>query len=360
MEKMMRLPILFAAGIFLTGCLFSLAWPENAKAAGEFSLDQKTAVEKIIHDYLLANPEIVREAIEELDKRQKAEEAGLRPGDVVLAADGVEITGMATDQAMDLIRGPAGTRVTLTIGRDGEPKPLEIAVERRLIAIPTVMYETDADGRVAVIRVGIFGDKTTEQLDDAVRRAKDDGVSGIVLDLRGNGGGWVTAAQEMIGRFVPESRGPALYEDSSPGDDNEMTGEPIIGDGQQAFDLPMAVLVDGGSASASEIVAGALRDYDRAVLVGQPTFGKGLVQRVHDFEDGSSARITFARWLTPNRTPIPKDGLHPDVPVALPDPPDGRDAQRERAVDVVLAAAGQPPVTRAATPAAIPAATPVR
>jgi carboxyl-terminal processing protease len=125
----------------------------------------------------------------------------------------------------------------------------------------------------------------------------------------------VTSAQEMIGRFVPEDAGPALYQDLDLSDDGELISEPIVGGGEQSFETPLVVLVDGGTASAAEIVAGAIRDYDRGTLVGERTFGKGLVQRVHDFDDGSSARITFARWLTPGKSPIPEDGLVPDVVV---------------------------------------------
>ncbi len=283
--------------------------------------------------------------------------AGLQPGDVMLEADGVELTGLSNEEGLKLIRGPAGSTVTLLIGREGE-EPFPVEVERQAIAIPSVIYEPQADGQVAWISVAVFGDKTTAQLDEALRRAEEEGVAGVVLDLRGNGGGWVTSAREMVGRFVPEDRGPALYEDETAGDDDEPAAESILGGGAEWFDRPLAVLVDGGSASASEIVAGALRDYDRAVLVGQPTFGKGLVQRVHNFPDGSSARITFARWLTPNLLPIPEEGIAPDVAVAWPDPPDGTDPQLAAAVNAVLAEAELPPATPVA-PAATPGATPL-
>src|SRR5262249_5906340 len=122
-------------------------------------------------------------------------------------------------------------------------------------------------------------------------------------------------------------------------DDNDLVAEPIVGGGESTFDTPLVVLVDGGTASAAEIVSGALHDYHRAELIGEHTFGKGLVQRVHDFPDGSSARITFARWLTPNQTPIPEDGLSPDVVVANKSD-GGEDDQLARAVNILLAEAG--------------------
>lgn len=267
-----------------------------------------------------------------------AERAGLQPGDVIVAADGQPLDGLDPNAAMSLIRGPAGTSVNLTVQRSGVADPFDVAVKREAIIIPAVIYESQGGGKVAHIRVTIFGDNTTKELDDALRRAKSEGATGIVLDLRGNGGGWVTSAEEMIGRFIPADSGPALYQDLDSSDDNELQPEPIVGGGEDTFTLPLVVLVDGGTASASEIVAGAIRDYERGLLIGESTFGKGLVQRVHDFDDGSSARISFARWLTPDKLPIPDTGLQPDIEVKqeLPQPEPDSDPQLERAVQEVL------------------------
>jgi carboxyl-terminal processing protease len=264
-----------------------------------------------------------------------AARADLRAGDVIVAADGRELGELETDAAMSLIRGPRGSSVVLTIRRPGVPETFDVSVTREAIEIPSVVYEAQADGKVTHITVAIFGDNTTRELDAALKRAKDDSVVGVVLDLRGNGGGWVTSAQEMIGRFIPEDAGPALYQDLDLEDDDDLISEPIVGGGETAFDIPLVVLIDGGTASASEIVAGAIRDYDRGTLVGEPSFGKGLVQRVHDFEDGSSARVTFARWLTPDRHPIPDEGLTPDI-VVENEPDAAADLQLERAVEVAL------------------------
>ena len=273
-----------------------------------------------------------------------AARADLRAGDVIVAADGQELGALETDAAMSLIRGPVGSSVVLTIRRPGTPEVFDVTVNREAIEIPAVVYEAQAEGKVAHITVAIFGDNTTRELDAALKRAKEEGVGGIVLDLRGNGGGWVTSAQEMIGRFIPEDTGPALYQDLDLKDDGDLISEQIVGGGESAFDVPLAVLIDGGTASAAEIVAGAVRDYERGTLVGEPSFGKGLVQRVHDFEDGSSARITFARWLTPDRIPIPDEGLTPDI-VVTNDPAVAVDRQLERAVGVVL---GTPSAANAA------------
>jgi carboxyl-terminal processing protease len=266
-----------------------------------------------------------------------AEKAGLRPGDVIETADGHPLQGISEDDALALIRGPAGTSVALTVRRPGVPEPIRVTVERATISVPAVIYRFRPEDRVAIVQVTVFGDKTIEQLDDALRRAQEDEAVGLVVDLRNNGGGWVTGAQEMIGRFVPDDRGPALYEDEAPGESDELRSEPILAGDVELHELPLVVLVNGGTASASEIVAGALQDYERARLVGESTFGKGSVQRIHDFQDGSSLRITVARWLTPDKQPIPEEGLTPDVTVAPPSSSaTGQDPQLDRAVEEVL------------------------
>jgi carboxyl-terminal processing protease len=138
----------------------------------------------------------------------------------------------------------------------------------------------------------------------------------MVLDLRGNGGGWVESARATLGRFLDPSLGPAMYEDATPGPGG-MEALPIeAGDGIEQLDLPMVVLVDGGTASSAEIVAGTLRDYDRAMIIGEPTFGKGSVQRIFGFSDGSTLRVTVAEWFTPSRGRIQDEGIQPDLEIS--------------------------------------------
>jgi carboxyl-terminal processing protease len=162
------------------------------------------------------------------------------------------------------------------------------------------------------IQIDIFGDRTTLELDQALALGEESGATGVILDLRGNGGGWVQSAQETIGRFLPASVGPAMYEDSDPGPGG-LVEQPIINGDQGPSALPLVVLVDRNTASAAEIVAGSLRDYDRALVVGEPTFGKGSVQRIFDFQDGASLRVTVAEWFTPSRGRIQDEGIRPDV-----------------------------------------------
>lgn len=245
-----------------------------------------------------------------------ADVAGIEPGDVILAADGQQITGLAPEDAGALIRGPVGTSVNLEIARGGLEEPLSLDIVRQKIEVQVVYYEKIADTSIAHLRITAFTDKTIPQLDAALEQAQHDQITGLVLDLRDNGGGLVTAAQELIGRFVPPDSGPALWEDSDAGPGG-LSSFPILTGDVTAYDVPMLVLTNGGTASAAEIVAGALRDYDRATLMGEATYGKGLVQRIWNFDDGSSAKITVARWLTPDQTDIPAEGLAVNDPIAL-------------------------------------------
>lgn len=297
-------------------------------------------------------------------KGAPAEQAGLRARDEIVRIDGRESFGLRQEEVQQLLRGKAGTTVQVAIKRPATGEAFDVTLTRAVINIPSVQLQL-LDGGIALINVTVFGDKTTAQFDEALRDAKGANVKGIVLDLRNNGGGWVEAAQQMIGRFVDPSRGPALLEDKDNGAQAKMmlhtpTPVPPVGPGTPTaviptptqavlnvanpkrdpilapegsptvYDLPLVVLINGGTASASEIVVGALQDYQRATLVGATTFGKGSIQAVHEFKDGSSARITIAQWLTPTGRVIHKHGLQPDI--AVEQPQGGEDAQLQRAL----------------------------
>jgi carboxyl-terminal processing protease len=245
-----------------------------------------------------------------------AEEAGLEAGDVVIEVDGVSIEDMAMEDAVRRVRGPEGTSVNLTIEREGEDELLQINVERARIEMPAVMFEMQ-DG-IAVMTVTVLGDNTIEELDEAIEEAEEAGAEGIVLDLRSNGGGWVSTSQEMIGRFVDADEGAALYERRDP-DSDDPTALPITPSEVTDFETPMVILVNGSTASAAEIVAGALQEYERATVIGTQTLGKGSIQRIHQFDDGSSVRVTIAEWLTPLENAIQDVGIEPDIEVEMPD-----------------------------------------
>ena len=229
-----------------------------------------------------------------------AARAGVRANDIILAVDGRDVTAMQPDQVATLVRGKAGTTVRIKFAREGVAEPFEIELVRERIEVPSVTYTKQ--GEYAWLQASVFNQKTTPELDAALAQAKADGAKGIILDLRNNGGGFVTSALEMLGRFLPD--GEIGFYESRKADGSDDRPQRVISNGPKFEDIPLVVLINGGSASASELVSGALQDYERAVLIGEQSFGKGSEQRVYDWDDGSQARITFAHWLTPKKRDI--------------------------------------------------------
>jgi len=249
-----------------------------------------------------------------------AERAGVRDGDVLLAVDGETISAETpVDDARARLRGEAGTPVTITISRPPTP-PLDLTIEREEIQVPSVAWRAlDAAPDIGYVRVEAFTERTGQEVIAALQDLlQDEAISGLVLDLRGNSGGLIEPAVTTASQFLRD--GVVLIELSR---ETEERSVPVRGGGI-ATDVPLAVLVDGGTASAAEIVAGALQDYGRAPLIGEPTFGKGAVQLIFDLSDGSSLHVTSAIWLTPNRNRIDGQGLTPDIDV-----PNGDGAEDE-------------------------------
>ncbi len=265
-------------------------------------------------------------------KDTPADRAGLKPGDQIVAIDGESTEGITIMEAVLKIRGPKGTKVTLTIYRASEDRTFDVEIVRDRIPIVTVNYEMLDDG-IAYVQITQFGARTTEELDRALKELLKEEPKGLILDLRNNPGGFLRTAQEVLGRFLPEDA-LALYERFPDEDIPRKVIPPVRG--KAVTDLPMVVLINEGSASASEIVAGALQDHGRATLVGVTSFGKGTVQNVHDLSDGSSVRITIAEWLTPEKRSIQDVGITPDVEVPLPeDLQEGEDPQLDRALQIL-------------------------
>ncbi len=282
-----------------------------------------------------------------------AAQAGLQSGDIVLRIDEREIGNLSMTEVVTLIRGPAGTSVQFTIMRPGEPatETLELTVVRQRITVQSVTLQV-AGGDVAIIRVRLFSAITPRQFAAALRRAQAQQARGIVLDLRDNPGGYLRSSVAVVSQFLPADT-VVLIEQLGDGEQQPYKAQR---DGR-ALDIPLVVLVNKGSASGAEIVAGALADHDRAILVGETTFGKGTVQVEHELSDGSAIRITTAQWLTPHGHIIQDVGLTPDVVVTrtADDHAEGRDPPMVRAQQLLRSLAATP------TPAAIPtpaAATP--
>jgi carboxyl-terminal processing protease len=240
-----------------------------------------------------------------------AERAGLLPGDVVSAIDGTPVAGETIEEARSRVRGPKGSTVVLTVERGDEPAR-DIPIERAVIVSPEVDERDLAGGTVGYLKLSGFSDHASEQFAAAVREDVDAGRMKLILDLRGNPGGYVTAAREIASEFLAE--GTVFWQEDADGTLVETVAKP--GGAATSSEIELVVLVDGGTASASEIVAGALRDHDRATVIGTRTFGKGTVQQWTQLEnDRGGFRLTIAKWLTPDRTWIHGTGIEPDVVV---------------------------------------------
>ncbi len=260
-----------------------------------------------------------------------ADKAGLRAGDIVEAIDGEVLAGLTVDGARNKVRGPKDTTVTLSIVRGGGA-PFDVEIVRAVIVTPEVETRNLASGAVGYIRLSGFSDHAAEQLDQAVAAAVERGQRALILDLRGNPGGFVTAAREIASQFLAD--GTIFWQEDADGALTETVAKP----GGVATDpaIKLVILVDGGSASASEIVAGALHDRGRATLVGSRTFGKGTVQQWTQLEgDSGGFRLTIAKWLTPDKTWVHHVGIEPDVAVtAIPSGP-GDDPALDAALKVL-------------------------
>ena len=234
-----------------------------------------------------------------------AEEADLRPNDLVYEVDGTSTYGLTLTEAVNLIRGPEGTQVELTIVREGAGDYLHVTLTRRKVETPTVEYEMLEDD-MGLISVSEFDDVTVDQFADALATIKGSGAKGIILDLRGNPGGSLSAVVSMCRMILPE--GMIVYTEDKSGKRSEYTC-----DGSRKLTLPLVVLVDMNSASAAEIMAGAIQDHGLGTLVGTTTFGKGIVQQIVPFKDGSAVKITISAYFTPSGKNIHGIGIVPDV-----------------------------------------------
>ncbi len=257
-----------------------------------------------------------------------AEAAGLRPGDHILAVDGTPTLGETVSSLVYQVRGESGTDVTLTIRRDDEER--EVTITRAVIELQEVEAELLEEG-VGYIRLTSFTDRATGLFRDALQGLLDQGAAEIVFDLRSNPGGYIVAAQGIASQFVTE--GELLFTVESGDDVQEWRAESGVA---QRDAIEVVVLVDAGSASASEIVAGALQDHGRATILGEPTFGKNTVQIWNDLPNGGGLRLTTDRWFTPNHNSAAPDGIQPDVVVAGPeDPASDEDPQLDAAIELL-------------------------
>ena len=257
-----------------------------------------------------------------------AQAAGLRAGDRILAIDGTSTTGESLSSLVFEVRGEAGTDVTLTVGRGSQE--LDITITRAVIDLQEVNAEILSDG-IGYVRLTSFTDRATELFRDALAGLIQQGATSVVFDLRGNPGGYIVAAQGIASQFVPQ--GELLFTVESDGEVQEWRSESGV---LQSGEVEVVVLVDGGSASASEIVAAALQETGRATIVGEPTFGKNTVQIWNNLPNGGGLRLTTDRWFTPDHNSVAPGGVQPDVVVAAPSNPASQtDPQLDRALELL-------------------------
>lgn len=268
-------------------------------------------------------------------KESGAEEAGVLPNDIIMSVNGRELNGEDVSEVVSWIRGEPGTTVDITFYRPSTKEELPMTIERRKIDNSTVTYSMK-ENRIGYIEVTDFYEATSEQFSMAIDDLLAQGMTGLIIDLRNNPGGYVRTAVEMCDRILAD--GLIVYTEDRDGNILEQysTTDNV------SLDIPIVVLVNGNSASASEIFAGCMKDYGKATLVGTVTYGKGIVQQVIPLEDGSAVKLTIAKYFTPNGNDIHKVGIEPDVIVELPDDlknqsvvPEDQDTQLQKAMELL-------------------------
>lgn len=242
-------------------------------------------------------------------KGSPAEKAGLKPEDVILKVNDADVSGKKLEDIVALIRGHAGTTVSLTINRVGVKAPVVVKLTRQSIHVPSVESKVikTATGSVGYVALNQFGNESSGEVMKAIQGFPQKDIKGIILDLRYNGGGLLDGAVDIVSMFVKEGKVVTVEERGRDPEVHNVTGNPI------AADVPLVVLINEGSASASEITAGALQDLSRAKIIGMQSFGKGTVQQVIDLPGGAGLRVTVARWLTPSGHNLGKKGVTPDI-----------------------------------------------
>ena len=279
--------------------------------------------------YISQDNEMGYVRVSKIIKNTPAEASGLQQDDYIYKVDGEDMQGKDSSYVVSKIKGEAGTKVTITVVREGATDPIDIEVERQKIESPTVEYQM-LDNDMAYIQITEFDLVTTDQFEQAYKQAQADGMKGLILDLRSNPGGNLSTVCDIARMILP--KGLIVYTEDKYGKREEYTC-----DGANQIKVPLVVLTNGYSASASEILAGAVKDYGIGTLVGTTTYGKGIVQKVINLSDGSAVKLTVSNYFTPNGNNIHKIGIEPDVEVEFDAEQykNGVDNQLEKAKEVL-------------------------
>lgn len=314
------------------GILESLEDPYSVYYTPEELLELQQQTEGIYYGigaYISQNTDKGYVQISKVMKNTPAEESGLLQGDYIYKVNGEDMLDKESSYVVSKIKGEEGTKVMMTVLRETESEPLEIEVERRKIESPTVEYEMFDNG-MAYIQIVEFDLVTTAQFEEAYKQACLDGMNGLIIDLRSNLGGNLSTVCDIARMLLP--KGLIVYTEDKYGERVEYSC-----DGSQQIEVPLVVLTDGYSASASEILAGAIKDYKIGTLVGTTTYGKGIVQKVISLTDGSAVKLTVSTYYTPNGNNIHEKGVTPDVEVPFDAEQyvAGVDNQLERAKEIL-------------------------
>lgn len=280
--------------------------------------------------YIGMDTEVGMARISKVMDGSPAEADGVLAGDYIYKVDGEYVKDLTLEEIISKVKGPEGTKVKLTMLRENQTDPVELEVTRRKIESPTVNHKT-LDNGISYIQITEFDEVTVDQFTEAFAEEKVSGMNGLILDLRDNLGGNLAAVTEIARQMLP--KGMIVYTEDKYGQKEEYTC-----DGSNELKVPLVVLVNGNSASASEILAGAIKDYKMGTLLGTTTFGKGIVQRIIALSDGSAVKLTVSKYYTPNGNNIHKVGIEPDEELKLDIEKyikDGKDNQLDRAVEII-------------------------
>lgn len=314
------------------GLLESLEDPYSVYYTNEELIELQQQTEGVYYGigaYISQDAEMGYVCVSKIIKNTPAEESNLQPGDYIYMVNGEDMQGKDSSYVVSKIKGEEGTQVVLTVIREGASEPIEVSVERRKIESPTVEYEM-LDNGMAHIQITEFDLVTTAQFSNAYKQARADGMKGLILDLRSNPGGNLSTVCDIARMILP--KGLIVYTEDKYGKREEYTC-----DGANRITVPLVVLTNGYSASASEILAGAIKDYGVGTLVGTTTYGKGIVQKVINLSDGSAVKLTVSTYYTPNGNNIHKKGIEPDVEIDFDAEQyvEGTDNQLEKAKEIL-------------------------
>lgn len=316
------------------GLVNSLDDPYSAYYSAEEMQEQQEKLDGVYYGigaYVRLDAELGFARLGEIFQDSPAQESGLQEGDLIMRVDGQYTKDMSLEDVVGLIKGEEGTKVVLTIMREGEADTREVEVERREVPKQTVSYEMLED-HIAYIRITEFDKVTVDQFTDALATAKGSGMLGLILDLRDNPGGNLAAVIDVARKLLP--KGLVVYTEDKAGKRQDYNC-----DGENELTVPMVVLVNEGSASASEVLAGAIKDYGKGKLLGTTTFGKGIVQKYLAMSDGSAVKLTTSKYYTPNGNNIHGIGIEPDEELEMDYEKyieEGYDNQLERAKEILV------------------------